>query len=86
MFPLYHRKSTGASSHTGYRSNRQSRILRKFSLSRRSTARGRRGDGDRVRLVESEGGEGGEDGGLGERDVMSDAEIENVKVREQGEE
>ena len=33
--------------------------------------------------MESEGGEGGEEeggGGAGERDVMSDVEIQNVKV------
>ena len=38
-------------------------------------------DGDRVQLVESEGG-GEEEGGVaGVRDLMSDSEIENVKVR-----
>ena len=71
------RKNTG----TG-RSGDQSRRLHKFSLRRhgsRSTAAGRGEGGDRVKLVESEGGEG-EVVPVGERDVMSDDEIENVKV------
>lgn len=66
-------------------SNRHSRLLPRFSLRRHGSSSGpagKGGDGDRVKLVESEGGEGGEGGEVvGERDVMSDAEIENVKVR-----
>lgn len=39
-------------------------------------------DGDHVQLVESVSGEGeGEGGVAGVRDLMSDSEIENVKVR-----
>ena len=71
------RKNTG----TG-RSGDQSKRLHKFSLRRRgsrSTAVGRGEGGDRVKLVESEGGEV-EVAPVGERDVMSDDEIENVKV------
>ena len=41
------------------------------------------GEGDRVRLVEGEGGEvwGEDEETAGQRDVMSEAEIQNVKVR-----
>ena len=56
---------------------RTSKILHRFSL-RRHGGGGRGGEGDRVKLVEGEGGEGEI---VGQRDVMSDAEIENVKVR-----
>ena len=85
---MCHRKA----SHRGDSSNRQSRLFHKLSLRRHgSSGQAGRGDGDRVKLVESEGGEGGEeeegeDGGVpvGERDVMSDVEIENVKVSEEG--
>ena len=76
-----HRWSTSRSRD---QSNRHSRLLPRFSLRRHgsnSGSAGKRGDGDRVKLVESEGGEGGDEV-VGERDVMSEAEIENVKVRE----
>ena len=80
---LYCRKNSGASSGE----KRQSRILHKFSLRRHGSSNHgtrRGGDGDRVRLVESEGGEGeGEDDeNVTQRDVMSDTEIDRVKVRE----
>lgn len=60
-------------------------MLRRLSLNRHGnrgalSAAGRE-DGDHVNLVESES-RGGEEGGVaGERDLMSDSEIDNVKVR-----
>ena len=82
---LYCRKNSGASSGK----KRQSRILHKFSLRRHGSSNHgtrRGGDGDRVRLVESEGGEGEDEENVTQRDVMSDAEIDRVKVRKEGEE
>ena len=67
-------------SDTSMSGRRSSRIISKFSLRRHGSRGGGRSEGDRVRLV------GGEEVGVGEeevgqRDVMSETEIQNVKVK-----
>ena len=83
---IYSRKNTGTSGTSGGE-KRTSRIMPKFSLrrhgSRGAGAMGGGGEGDRVRLVEGEGGEawGEDEETTGQRDVMSEAEIQNVKFQ-----
>ena len=83
---IYSRKNTGTSGTSGGE-KRTSRIMPKFSLrrhgSRGAGAMGGGGEGDRVRLVEGEGGEvwGEDEENAGQRDIMSEAEIQNVKFQ-----
>ena len=78
------RKNTG----TSIGEKRTSRFMPTFSLRRHGSRGGGRVEGDRVRLVEGEEGEVGEEWGeggggeetAGQREVMSESEIQNVKV------